>query len=380
MKYSFFTILLSFLIISCTNNPGAGSGQNQHNYQDAVVQDASILADVTNLDSLEVLETPNLVIRNEGTKEGLKQISYTIRKETIDSLNKVVEIYDSTLYNGLAISYFASLAENLNGKAFFAENEEVLIESIMDIFTTRVDSETDVVFLIDKTGSMDDDIEKVKSSISYLMDYLQKYKNVRLGIAAYGDENWHYDLWYNSLDLTSDIDVVRDFLAEFYTIGNPDIAESVNDGIVRTVENMSWRKGSNRIMLVIGDAPSLEPPYSKYSTSDVLRICANKNVRSNIYPIILGVDPLNRVESFVKRDFVKVYPNPVRENLNAQFDFEGTFNYVLYNVNGKIIDSGVLRGSTGSIDCNRFDNGTYLIRIEDTNSDRFFTSKIIVSH
>ena len=378
MKKINHILILCCLIISCSTNTEKDVSKIETNKVDSLVMCKSELDTIQKITSPIIKKSKYLISKIEKEKDSLQHITFTFKDNVIDSLNKISSIYDTSHYNGLAISYFTSLADNLNGKAFFAENADSLIETIMEIFSTRVKDTTDIVFLIDKTGSMDDDIKKVKTSLSFIINYLSKFKNIRIGIAAYGDENWHYDLWYNSIDLTSDIQKINDFMDSFHTIGNPDIAESVNDGIIKTVEKMNWADGSKRLMLVIGDAPSLEPPFSKYSIEEVVKICSERNVIFNLYPIILSVEHGSKIETFVKKDFVNVYPNPVSEFLNVQLDYEGDFFYIIYDLSGKKIRFDELYGINSRISFSGIENGIYLLQIMDNKTDMFFSKKIIL--
>lgn len=125
------------------------------------------------------------------------KIRYAISDRVIDSLNSIVPIYDPEKYSPFTISYFSTLSEALHGRTFYADNPDSLVYDIMEILTSRLNEGTDIVFLIDKTGSMDDDIDTVKQNLNIIMDYLSKFSRVKVGMALYGDKNFHYDLWYN---------------------------------------------------------------------------------------------------------------------------------------------------------------------------------------
>ncbi|MBK8342374.1 MAG: hypothetical protein IPL12_03000 [Bacteroidetes bacterium] len=52
---------------------------------------------------------------------------------------------------------------------------------------------------------------------------------------------------------------------------------------------MNWSFTARRLVLLIGDAPSLEPPLSEFTTTEVLNCIARYNVTMNIYPIVIGL-------------------------------------------------------------------------------------------
>jgi len=324
--------------------------------------------------------SPISKIASVKNDEDLEKTAVTIRDHFIDSLNKVAAAYNKTKYNKVSVSYFTSLAHSLGGKTFFADNADSLTGTIMDILSSRLDDGTDIVFLIDKTGSMTDDLANVKQSLSTIMKYLSNFSNVKLAIASYGDKNYQYDFWYNRGDLSSDVTQLQTFMDGYTTIGNPDVPESVNDAIVRTVREMNWTEGNKRLMLVIGDAPSQQPPLSSYTEKEVIAVCDSMHVKFNLYPVILSVTAEGQLDVPFRTNFVKTYPNPVREYLNADFDEEGQYFYELNDISGKKILQNSLSGKNSSIDMSSISNGTYLLQIYNQNTDKYYSSKVLVQH
>lgn len=314
--------------------------------------------------------------------EPVAHVVYDVKEAIIDSLNKIIPLYDTTVYNKLAVSYFTSISNKLHGKPFFAPNADSLLNSIIEIMSTRIDDGTDIVFLIDKTGSMGDDIEKVQKSMDLILNYLENFKNIKVGIAEYGDKNWHHDFWYNSLDLSYDIDGMKKFLKEYETIGNPDTPESVNDAIVKTVEEMNWTPGNRRLMLVIGDAPSQDSTMSDYTLQQVVEKCEAMDVKFNLYPIIIALSPMQMAlpETFMKKDFMKAYPNPVNENLNVELSLDGKFQYEINDVNGRYIKGGYLSSRKETVNVSELQNGNYLFQVYDQDGNSYNTKMIMVQH
>ncbi|MFY9307579.1 MAG: T9SS type A sorting domain-containing protein [Bacteroidia bacterium] len=312
--------------------------------------------------------------------EGSKRVTYSLHEKMVDSLNKIAPVFDPANYNNLAVTYFTSMASKFGGKTFFAESADSIAGSIMEIISTRLEEGTDIVFLIDKTGSMDDDLEKVKETLTLMMNYLSRFKNVKVGMAFYGDKNYHYDFWYNKEDLTSDIESIRSFMETYSTIGNPDTPESVNDAIVKTAEEMNWTEGNKRLMLVIGDAPSQAPPFSDYSARQVVSKCKALNIKFNLYPIIIGSQSSERPAAPIKRDFLKLYPNPAKEYTNIEFDEDGNYIYEIVNIRGQVMTQRETTGKSVRINLDGITNGTYLIQVYDPEYKKYYSSPIIIAH
>jgi len=316
-------------------------------------------------------------------KDSLNELKahYSISDKVIDSLNKIVPLYDKESYNQLSISYFSTLADSLHGRSYFADNADGVMLSVMDILTSRINEGTDIVFLVDKTGSMDDDIENVKNSLNMIMDYLSKFNNVKVAMAFYGDKNYHYNLWYNRTNLTNNIRIIKDFMETYSTIGNPDVAESVNDGIVKTVEEMNWTPGNRRLMLVVGDAQSQLPPYSSYTQSQVIHKCDSMHVKFNLYPIIIASK-----QTFVEKihekskEFVNVYPNPANDYCHLKLQGIETIYYEINDMTGRAVISSNTNASGINVQVNNLPSGNYLIQVYNQDLSKFYSKPLIIQH
>ncbi len=380
MKTNLFSMIAcAVLLQACNNNSIPETNTTSENTMQNETEKVEVLKDQT-------IETPVqnqksfIKTRRIQDDEGNHFIKHTISEETIDSLNKIIPVYNSNKYNGVAVSYFSAIAESLHGRPYFVESSENLVSSIMDIFSSRLNDGTDIVFLIDKTGSMDDDIETVKNSLNLMMDYLSNFDNVKVGIAFYGDENYHYNLWYNYVDLTKDKRKLKEFMDNYSTMGNPDNAESVNDGIVKTVESMHWTEGNRRLMLVIGDAQSQEPPLSRNSSSQVIRTCVSMNVRFNLYPVIISASPSNVYNQKVNRNILTLGPNPANDFCNITFTSLNNYYYELNDMMGKTLLSGKIENNPATIDLTQIPTGKYLIQVYNPKLSDYFSTPLVVAH
>ncbi len=182
-----------------------------------------------------------------------------------------------------ALESFTELGEQTGGIRYDAPDASSVPDVIIKIMKENAIPNSDIVFLIDNTGSMGDDISAVKSGVSKIISSLPS--DSRLGMATYNDHNTVFD-WYDYIDLTNGFDRVINFLNSIFVYGGGDIPESVYEGIYETASKMTW-KGSKRIIIVIGDAPPLEGSMSKYTLKQVIDKCKEKGVDVNLYPILI---------------------------------------------------------------------------------------------
>lgn len=370
-----FVIFLILVTLGCNQDPAENS---QHLSSSNKPEKVLILPKPTPFEDTSALVVE--VITEEKAKPSnlnKKETPPRVTKPQLDSMNQLTPVYDSFKYNEITVDYFTNLSSELGGRPFYIDYAEQISNTLMEILSTRLNDQTDVVLLIDKTGSMDDDWEVVKNSLKEIMDFIKDYKNVRLGIASYGDKNYHLDFWYNMEDLSYDVYKLQDFMDTYSTMGNPDYRESVNDAIVKTVTNMSWNRSSNRILVVIGDAPSQLPPLSDYSLEEVIDICKTKNVLFNLYPVIISSFIRNADEAPVKTDIAKFYPNPAINNITIETSSFNLLTYEIIDLTGKIVKTEVIDAKVKSIDISQFPSGTYLLNVFNENLTEYYSGKII---
>lgn len=145
---------------------------------------------------------------------------------------------------------------------------------------------SEIVFLVDKTSSMSDDIDEVKRNINEIIDCLPE--GVRLGAATYGDRLADGINWYTSIDLSEDYDLIRTFINAISVSGGGDLPESVYDGLFRVLDEMSWRDcdAPDRI-IVMGDAPPITGARTDYEVEDVLQKAQSICPNTEFYPVII---------------------------------------------------------------------------------------------
>lgn len=131
----------------------------------------------------------------------------------------------------------------------------------------------DVVFLIDSTGSMADEIDVVKQRVVAMMDDLRKGQprpHVRFGVVTFRDRGDEYVV--RTHPLTEDTQTVHKFVTDLVADGGGDMPESVNEGLEAAIEQMQWTPASvgkaTRMIFLIGDAgPHLDyqdgPSYTR---------------------------------------------------------------------------------------------------------------------
>ncbi len=115
----------------------------------------------------------------------------------------------------------------------------------------------DVLFLIDATGSMEDEINKLKASIvqiSAQVDALPARPDVRFGMVTYRDRGDVFVTRVN--DFTPDVHVFQAELEKVRAHGGGDYPESINEALHRAIWDVTWREDEAvRLIFLVADAP-----------------------------------------------------------------------------------------------------------------------------
>lgn len=118
----------------------------------------------------------------------------------------------------------------------------------------RVDK-LDLMFVIDTTGSMGDEIRYLQSELRTIINNVTaKHRGVdiRLGFVFYRDEGDDYVTY--SVDFASDIGRQQGVLAKQSANGGGDYPEAMDQALIRAV-NHQWRPDAVKSLFLVADAP-----------------------------------------------------------------------------------------------------------------------------
>src|SRR5215831_12662034 len=112
----------------------------------------------------------------------------------------------------------------------------------------------DVVMVIATTESMQFVIDEVKTHATSLVENLQRMvPTARIGVVGYRDHGDEYVTKWS--DLSVKTEKLRSFISNITAAGGGDWEEAVLDGIDAAIHELSWRKKSKKIIILIGGSP-----------------------------------------------------------------------------------------------------------------------------
>lgn len=112
----------------------------------------------------------------------------------------------------------------------------------------------DLVLLIDTTNSMQSIIDDVKKEArTFIANLQQMVPASRVAVVAYRDKGDEYVTKW--VDFSFKTEKVQGFVANLRADGGGDYAEAVYEGVDAAMTELSWRKTSRRILIIIGSSP-----------------------------------------------------------------------------------------------------------------------------
>ena len=144
----------------------------------------------------------------------------------------------------------------------------------------------DVLFLLDSTGSMEDEIHQLKITIDEVARRIHQLPgdvDVRLGMTLYRDE--FDEFLTRTFDLTSDIDAFAEALSAVVAYGGDDYPEALDEALADALSKPSWRSPSETVQLVflVADAPPQVLRQVPVPYTDSMREAARRGIK--IFPV-----------------------------------------------------------------------------------------------
>ena len=184
-------------------------------------------------------------------------------------VEKKIILTDS--YNPTASYAFENISKINDGKLIYSNGPNSIVEDIMECLNSiNTKKDIDIVFCIDATGSMKDDIDILrKNLISELLDFSKSCKHIRFGLVLYRDyvDSFRYKgLPIKIFEFTEDFSQFTEGLNSFSINGieGGDIPEAVYEALYGAISYFDWNVLAEKKIILIGDA---EPHSSPRGTS-----------------------------------------------------------------------------------------------------------------
>ncbi len=157
----------------------------------------------------------------------------------------------------------------------------------------------DVMFAVDATGSMGDEINYLKSELKDVMQRIKKDNdklNIRLGSVFYRD---HTDAYLTRTHpFSSSLDKIITFFNEQEAQGGGDFPEAVEDALAKAIDGQAWSEEAvARILFLVLDAP----PHSGEENLKKIHRLTKKAAAQGIKIVPITASGIDRSTEFLMK-------------------------------------------------------------------------------
>jgi Mg-chelatase subunit ChlD len=160
----------------------------------------------------------------------------------------------------------------------------------------------DVLFVLDTTGSMGREIERLKRTIEIInlnLSSLSSKPQVRFGMVLYKDRKDEYVT--RAVPLTGDLDAFQAELNKVQAGGGGDGPEDLQSALADAVQKVSWNRDGVRLVFVITDAP----PHLDYGQTYTYVNAARDAKKQGIKIFSVGTGGLDLAGEYVLRQIAQ---------------------------------------------------------------------------
>lgn len=280
---------------------------------------------------------------------------------------KISPLYQPLRYNSAAVKSFSDIAAATHGKVYFTMSAKNVVKKIDEVIEEHTVNNSDILFLIDKTGSMEDDLYELKLGIMQVIDAIKNYNNVRIAFAFYGDKNADLNEWFSYKSCEGNIDEARIVINGMKVTGGGDEPESVYDGFFQALKMKFWRSDSKRMIILVGDAPPLEDSLlTEYKLTDLISESQKGNIVMNFYPVIVTPDANPKVIAYKQKDLISnIMPNPTHGTITIQFSDDDEKQMEILTSTGALLHKEKIKGTSWNGSISQLPAGLLVIRISN---------------
>ena len=161
----------------------------------------------------------------------------------------------------------------------------------LDVEKQQEKVQLDLLFCLDTTGSMGDEIRRVQATLLQITKQIRALESkptVRYGMVLYRDRTDDYIT--RRFGFTSDVEAFDKALKQVAANGGGDAPEAMNMGLFAAVDQMPWAEDALRLVFLVADAP----PHMDYADDvpyvKTLKSAVAKGIK--IFPTAAsGLDP-----------------------------------------------------------------------------------------
>jgi hypothetical protein len=166
-----------------------------------------------------------------------------------------------------------------DGKTLRYQMAEGETEVVLVLEATTAVIKLDVMFMIDTTGSMGDELEYLKAEMGDVIRRVASESNVsvRTSVNFYRDEGDEYELRY--FDFREDVNEAVSILAAQRAAGGGDYEEAVDTALDYAINQARWDEDAIKLMFLVLDAPPHHNAETVAKITDAVRKAGEQGIR-----------------------------------------------------------------------------------------------------
>jgi len=262
---------------------------------------------VDSLDNVQTIKDTKIDYSNNKVRLVIQNIdvsNYPIMKVVVEAFDNNFNTLD-TLYPEKLSIFENNLLKEIISIEKLSLNERVPI---------------DFIFVLDQTATMQQYLDDVKKQILGVSNFLkQKGIDYNLGMVLYSDV---VDRTYQPVN---DVYEFISWLNKIRAYGGGDIKENTLEAIANSVLKINWRKASNKIIIVVTDAPFHQKDEegdgkTNYNESSIISLLNNNSIR------LFSITPSK----------IKSYKNISESTRGYNYDIDYPFSTILNNFSSQL--------------------------------------------
>ena len=259
-------------------------------------------------------------------------------------------------------TYTGGYSGLVNAKNAVLMAQETRTKSVKRVLKTTSNAGLDLCFVVDTTGSMEDDIDNAKANMTEILASLaEKTTDYRVALIDYRDyssrtgDSRDYPCQVR-LRFSSEDEEIRDAILDLDLGFGGDNDETVYSGLMAAVD-LDWRTDAKKVIIILGDAAPLDPePVTGYTYDQVLLSLFNADialdydesdsrVTDSLDDSLINVYSIGTGASSDAEDFFQELSEETGGSYSGVADAAGVSDAIVassyYNVYQSMVDRGI---------------------------------------
>jgi Mg-chelatase subunit ChlD len=200
-------------------------------------------------------------------------------------------------YEASAEKYLVRVEHAGHSASAVLQATEATLEISLPVDLEPAAPRLDVAFVIDCTGSMGEEIDRIKATITEIAGRIaadDSQPDLRFGLVAYRDLGDAFVT--RTVNFTEDVQAFQGAIDGLEANGGGDFPEALNEALHETMRGLDWRQDDAlRLTFVVADAPAHHYEQAQYTYDQAMLDAATMGVK--VFPVASGgSDPVAELQ------------------------------------------------------------------------------------